>query len=367
MFAYILRRLLLIPVTLFGIMVINFGIAQFAPGGPVEQVIAQLQGEGTEATARIGGLGSEVAAARQQGPASADGGRYRGSQGLDPDFIAEIEKQFGFDKPAHERFFLMMKNYATFDLGKSFYRDQSVVDLVIDKLPVSVSLGVWSTLIIYLVSIPLGITKAVRDGSRFDVATSTAIIVGYAVPGFLFAVLLIVLFAGGSFWDVFPLRGLTSPGFDQMSWWEQILDYFWHLAMPIAALVIGGFATLTILTKNSFLEEINKQYVVTARSKGLADQAILYRHVFRNAMLLIVAGFPAALVSMLFTGALLIEMIFSLDGIGLLSYEAVINRDYPVMFGTLFAFGLLGLILNLISDVTYHLVDPRIDFEKRGA
>ncbi len=364
MFAYIVRRLLLIPITLFGIMVVNFVFAQLAPGGPVEQMLARVQGTAIEATGRISGAGGQEAAPAPQ--AGGDGG-YRGAQGLPPEFVAEIERQFGFDKPAHERFFTMIANYARFDFGESFYRDREVIDLVLEKLPVSISLGLWSTLIIYLVSIPLGISKAVRDGSTFDVATSSVVIVGYAIPSFLFAIFLVVLFAGGSFLQIFPLRGLTSIGWEQMSWGERILDYFWHITLPVTALVIGGFAGLTMLTKNSFLEEINKQYVVTARAKGLAERRVLYGHVFRNAMLLIVAGFPNALVGILFTGSVLIEVIFSLDGIGLLGFEAVVNRDYPVMFGTLYVFTLIGLVLNLISDIMYHVVDPRIDFERREA
>lgn len=364
MLAYTIRRLALIPLTLFGIILINFIIVQLAPGGPVEQVLARVEGTAAEGTARITGPGADVQAqaARQIG---AQGSTYRGAQGLDPNFIKEIERQFGFDKPAHERFFQMLVNYVRFDFGNSFYRDVSVVDLVIEKLPVSASLGLWSTLIIYLVSIPLGIAKARADGSRFDVATSWAVIIGYAVPGFLFAILLIVLFAGGTYFNWFPLRGLTSSDWETMNWPMRIADYFWHLTLPVTALVIGGFAGLTMLTKNSFLEEINKQYVVTARAKGLPEKRVLYGHVFRNAMLLIIAGFPSALVGILFTGSILIEIIFSLDGIGLLGYEAVMNRDYPVIFGTLFMFSLLGLVLNLISDLTYHFVDPRIDFEKR--
>jgi microcin C transport system permease protein len=359
MFAYIVRRLLLIPITLFGIIFINFAIVQFAPGGPVEQMIARIEGTAVSATARITGGGGDTGGGQQQSSSS----EYRGAQGLPPEFIAEIEAQFGFDKPAHERFWLMIKNYATFDLGESYYRDRGVLELIVDKLPVSASLGIWSTLIIYLVSIPLGVMKAVRDGSKFDTWTSGVVIVGYAVPAFLFAILLIVLFAGGRYLDWFPLRGLTSDGFADMSLLAQIGDYFWHLALPVTAMVIGGFAGLTMLTKNSFLEEINKQYVITARAKGLGENQVLYGHIFRNAMLLIIAGFPAALVTMLFTGSVLIEVIFSLDGLGLLGFEATINRDYPVMFGTLYVFGLIGLVLNLISDITYHMVDPRITFE----
>lgn len=369
MLAYVVRRILLIPITLLGIMVVNFVFAQIAPGGPVEQMLARVQGTAVEATGRISGAGGQETGTAQQRPQAAGGSesRYRGAQGLPPEFVKEIERQFGFDKPAHERLFTMIRNYAVFDFGKSFYRDRDVIDLVLDKLPVSISLGLWSTLIIYLVSIPLGIAKAVRDGSKFDVATSSVVIVGYAIPSFLFAIFLVVLFAGGSFVQWFPLRGLTSVGWEAMSWPERILDYFWHITLPVTALVIGGFAGLTMLTKNSFLEEINKQYVVTARAKGLSERRVLYGHVFRNAMLLIVAGFPNALVGILFAGSVLIEVIFSLDGIGLLGFEAAIGRDYPVMFGTLYVFTLIGLVLNLISDILYHVVDPRIDFERREA
>ncbi len=360
MLAYILRRLLLIVPTLFGIMVINFMIVQAAPGGPVEQMIAQIQGVAVSATARVSGTGGEAAAPQGGGQSV-----YRGARGLDPAFIKEIERQFGFDKPAHERFFQMIGNYIRFDFGKSFFRDQSVVDLVLQKMPVSISLGLWTTLLIYLISIPLGIAKAVRDGSRFDVWTSGVVVVGNAVPAFLFAILLIVLFAGGRYFDWFPLRGLTSDNWGALSLADKIIDYFWHITLPILSMVIGGFAGLTMLTKNSFLEEINKQYVVTARSKGLPERRVLYGHVFRNAMLIVVAGFPSAFVGILFTGALLTEIIFSLDGLGLLGFEAAINRDYPVMFGTLYFFTLLGLVLNLIGDLAYHVVDPRIDFEAR--
>lgn len=360
MLAYILRRLLLIIPTLFGILLINFLIIQAAPGGPVEQMIAKLEGFDAAAggaTGRISGGGAEVASGSIN---------YRGAQGLDPDLVAEIEHMYGFDKPPAERFWIMLKNYVHLDFGESFFRDASVTDLILEKMPVSISLGLWSTLIMYLVSIPLGIAKAVRHGSAFDIWTSSAIIVGYAIPAFLFAILLIVLFAGGSYWDWFPLRGLTSNNFDEMTLQQQILDYFWHLALPVTALVIGNFATLTLLTKNSFLDEINKQYVVTARAKGLSNNRVLYGHVFRNAMLLVIAGFPSALIGIFFTGSLLIEVIFSLDGLGLLSFEAAINRDYPVVFGTLFLFTLLGLVLKLIGDLTYTLVDPRIDFESRA-
>lgn len=362
--AYIIRRLLLIPLTLLGILTANFFIVQIAPGGPVEQMIAQLRGTAVEATARISGAGgAETAGGGGQGGQGSD---YRGARGLDPEFIAEIERQFGFDKPIHERYLKMLTDYATFDLGESYFRSRDVVDLVLDKLPVSISLGLWSTLLIYVISIPLGIMKAVRDGSRFDTATSWAVIVGYAVPPFLFAILLIVVFAGGRYLDWFPLRGLVSDDWDSLSWPMKIVDYLWHMALPVFALTIGGFASLTMLTKNSFLEEINKQYVVTARAKGLGERQVLYGHVFRNAMLIIIAGFPAALVNMLFTGSVLIEVIFSLDGLGLLGFESVINRDYPVMFGTLYVFALIGLVLNLVSDLTYHAVDPRIDFEARS-
>ena len=368
MFAYIVRRVLLMIPTLFGIMLVNFAIIQAAPGGPVEQVIAQIKGKSGSALERVTGAGGELAGGAQQeaqtaaGPAS----KYRGARGIPPELILELEKQFGFDKPAHERFFLMMRNFLVFDFGESFFRDRPVVDLVIEKMPVSISLGIWTTLITYLVSIPLGVAKAVRDGSRFDVWTSALIIVGYAIPGFLFAILLIVLFAGGSYLDWFPLRGLVSENWHSLPWPEKILDYFWHITLPVLAMVVGGFASLTMLTKNSFLDQINQQYVLTARAKGLSERRVLYGHVFRNAMLLVIAGFPAAFIGILFTGALLIETIFSLDGLGLLGYEAAIGRDYPVMFGTLYFFTLLGLILGLIGDLMYTVVDPRIDFERRG-
>ncbi|KXS52281.1 MAG: microcin C transport system permease protein [Marinobacter sp. T13-3] len=356
---YILRRLALIIPTLVGIMLLNFIIVQAAPGGPVEQLIAEMEGHGGSALARAAGgdASGEVA--------SASSGDTRGSRGLPPELLAEIEKMYGFDKPAPERFLKMLKDYATFDFGDSFFRDRSVVELILDKMPVSISLGLWSTLVIYLISIPLGIRKAVHDGSRFDVWTSSAIVVGYAIPGFLFAILLIVLFAGGSYFDWFPLRGLTSSNFEELIWYQKVTDYFWHLALPVTANVIGGFATLTLLTKNSFLDEIGKQYVVTARAKGLEEKQVLYGHVFRNAMLIVIASLPGVLVSLFFTGSLLIEVIFSLDGLGLLGFEAALNRDYPVIFGTLFIFTLMGLVLKLISDITYVLVDPRIDFESR--
>lgn len=364
MIPYIIRRLGLIVPTLFGIMVLNFAIVQFAPGGPVEQMIAQLTGETIDATARVGGPQQEAGAAPRPGEVGERDALYRGARGLDPQLIQDLERLYGFDKPAHERFFQMMVNYVQFDFGESFFRDQRVVDLVIEKMPVSISLGLWSTLIIYLICIPLGIAKAIRDGSAFDLWTSTLIVIGYAIPGFMFAVLLIVLFAGGSYLDWFPLRGLVSENWHDLSWPARILDYFWHLALPLTALVIGGFATLTMLTKNTFIEEIHKQYVITARAKGLSENRVLYGHVFRNAMLIPIAGFPDALIDILFTGALLIEIIFSLDGLGLLGFESVINRDYPVVFATLFFFSLLGLLMNLVRDIVYVLVDPRISFER---
>ncbi len=366
MSAYILRRLLLIVPTLLGIMVVNFFIVQLAPGGPVEQMIAQLQGSAVSATERLTGTGSELGnSGSGSSGSSAVSEKYRGAQGLDPDLVLEIERMYGFDKPLHERFWDMLKSYAVFDFGESFFRDRQVTELIWEKLPVSVSLGVWSTLIVYVVCIPLGIAKAIRHGSRFDVWTSTVVILGNAIPTFLFAILLIILFAGGEYFSWFPLRGLFSENFSELSWWEQVLDYFWHLVLPLLSILIGSFATLTMLTKNSFLDEINKQYVITARSKGLTERRILYRHVFRNAMLIIIAGFPAAFIGMFFTGSLLIEIIFSLDGLGLLGFESTIQRDYPVMFGTLYIFTLLGLVVGLISDLTYTLVDPRIDFEAR--
>lgn len=364
--AYILRRLLLMIPTLIGIMAISFVIVQFAPGGPVERVIAQVTGTDVGATARVSGGGGDFGGV--QGGGGGDvGSKYRGARGLDPEFIKKLEKQFGFDKPPLERFWLMMKNYAVFDLGESYFRSISVLRLVREKMPVSISLGMWMTLISYGISIPLGIAKAVRDGSRFDVWTSAAIVVGYAIPGFLFGILLIVLFAGGSFWDLFPLRGLTSEGWSQMSWPMRILDYLWHLVLPLTAMSLAAFTTTTLLTKNSFLDEIRKQYVVTARMKGLPERRVLYGHVFRNAMLLVIAGFPAAFIGAFFGGSLLIETIFSLDGLGLLGFESLVNRDYPVVFGTLWVFSLMGLLVNLLSDLTYTWIDPRIDFESREA
>lgn len=361
--AYIFRRLLLMIPTIFGIMAISFAVVQFAPGGPVERVIAQLSGQGGDAVDRISGGGSDFG---QSGNFETSGSsKYRGSQGLDPEFIAQLEKQFGFDKLLLERFGLMLWNYLRFDFGQSYFRDIDVLDLIAEKMPVSISLGLWLTFLSYAISIPLGIRKAIKDGSRFDTWTSAVIIIGYAIPSFLFAILLMVLFAGGSFLDWFPLRGLVSPDFDQMSWGEKILDYLWHMALPVTALVLSAFATTTLLTKNSFLEEIRKQYVTTARAKGLTEHQILYRHVFRNAMLIVVAGFPGAFISAFFTGSLLIETIFSLDGLGLLGYQSILNRDYPVVFANLFIFSLIGLIVSLISDLTYTWIDPRIDFEKR--
>ncbi|EJW11195.1 Oligopeptide transport system permease protein OppB [Rhodovulum sp. PH10] len=368
MSAYILRRLLFMIPTLFGIMLVSFVVVQFAPGGPVERVIAQISGSDTGATSRISGSsGGDFGPRGQMGGSQIDAttSKYRGAQGLDPAFIEKLEKQFGFDKPAYERFFIMLKNYATFDFGESYFRDVRVIDLIKEKLPVSMSLGVWMMLLTYLISIPLGIRKAVSDGSHFDVWTSGVIIIGYAIPGFLFAILLIILFAGGSFFDWFPLRGLTSDNWAALSWWQKILDYFWHLVLPIVSMGLGAFATMTLLTKNSFLDEIRKQYVLTARAKGCTERQVLYGHVFRNAMLLIIAGFPGAFVSAFFSGSLLIETIFSLDGLGLLGFESVLNRDYPVVFATLYIFSLVGLIVNLLSDLTYTWVDPRIDFETR--
>jgi microcin C transport system permease protein len=368
MAAYLLKRLLLIVPTMFGIMLISFAIIQFAPGGPVERVIAQITGTDVAATSRIGGghgEGLAGQAGRQPGHASQEGSKYRGAQGLDPEFIKQLEKQFGFDKPAHERFLLMMKNFLLFDFGKSYFRDVGVLQLIKEKLPVSISLGLWMTLLTYLISIPLGIRKAVGDGDRVDTWTSGVLVVGYAIPGFLVAVLLLVLFAGGSFFQWFPSRGLTSENWSELSLWGKIIDYAWHLTLPIIAMSLGAFTTMTFLTKNTFLDEIRKQYVMTARAKGLAERQVLYGHVFRNAMLLVIAGFPGAFIHAFFTGSLLIETIFSLDGLGLLGFESIINRDYPVVFATLYIFSLLGLFVNLLSDFVYTLIDPRIDFESR--
>ncbi len=358
--AYILRRLLLVIPTLIGIMVINFALVQFVPGGPIEQIIAQVQGQG-DVFEGIAGGGDAGAGAG----AGASESEYAGSRGLPPEFIAELEKEFGFDKPPLERFFSMMWNYMRLDFGESYFRSISVTDLVLEKMPVSITLGLWSTLIAYAISIPLGIRKAVQDGGRFDTWTSAVIIVAYAIPGFLFAILLLVLFAGGSYWQVFPLRGLTSDNWAELSLIGKVLDYFWHIALPVLASTIAAFATLTLLTKNSFLDEIKKHYVMTARAKGLTERRVLYGHVFRNAMLIVIAGFPAVFIGVFFGGSLIIETIFSLDGLGRLGFEAAVARDYPVIFGTLFIFGLIGLVVGILSDMMYVIVDPRIDFEKR--
>ncbi|MCL6283683.1 microcin C ABC transporter permease YejB [Ruegeria sp. 2012CJ41-6] len=356
--AYILRRLLLVIPTLLGIMIMNFTLVQFVPGGPIEQIIAQIEGQGDVFAGFAGGEGSSPE------PQGGDE-QYIGARGLPPEFIAELEKEFGFDKPPLERFLGMMGNYLTLDFGQSYFRSISVIDLVLEKMPVSISLGLWSTLIAYLISIPLGIRKAVRDGSSFDTWTSGAIIVAYAIPGFLFAILLLVVFAGGSYWQIFPLRGLTSDNWDSLSLTGKVLDYFWHITLPVLASTIAAFATLTLLTKNSFLDEIKKHYVMTARAKGLSEHKVLYGHVFRNAMLIVIAGFPAVFIGVFFGGSIIIETIFSLDGLGRLGFEAAVARDYPVIFGTLFIFGLMGLVVGIISDLMYVLVDPRIDFEKR--
>ncbi|QPM91122.1 microcin C ABC transporter permease YejB [Pseudooceanicola algae] len=358
--AYILRRLALVIPTLLGIMIINFALVQFVPGGPIEQIIAQVQGQGdvtagftgggVDSTEMLGGGGNES---------------YVGARGLPPEFIEKLEKEFGFDKPPLERFGRMLWNYMRLDFGESYFRSVSVIDLVLEKMPVSISLGLWSTLIAYLVSIPLGIRKAVKDGTSFDNWSSGIIIVAYAIPGFLFAILLLVLFAGGSYWQVFPLRGLTSDNFDQLTLLGKIGDYFWHITLPVLASTISAFATLTLLTKNSFLDEIKKQYVITARAKGQTERKVLYGHVFRNAMLIVIAGFPGVFISIFFAGSLIIETIFSLDGLGRLGFEAAVQRDYPVIFGTLFIFGLMSLVVGIVSDLMYVFVDPRIDFEKR--
>jgi microcin C transport system permease protein len=365
MASYILRRILMMIPTLFGIMVLNFIIVQAAPGGPVEQMVAKLTSLTSEsgATARISSSGSELAGSA----ASANiNSVYRGARGLDPEILSQISKMYGFDKPPLERFKQMMGNYLRFDFGESFFRNESVINLVLHTLPVTISLGLWTTLLTYLVSIPLGIRKAVRDGSAFDAWTSWVIIIGYAIPSFLFAILLIIVFAGGHYLHWFPLKGLVSDNWVDLDWFHKVVDYFWHITLPVIAMTISGFASLTMLTKNCFLDEIHKQYVLTARAKGLTEKQVLYGHVFRNAMLIVIAGFPGALLRILLTSALLIEIIFSLNGLGLLGYEAVINRDYPVMFGTLYIFTLIGLIFNLIGDLTYVLVDPRIDFERRS-
>jgi len=358
--AYILRRLLLVIPTLLGIMILNFALTQFVPGGPIETIIARMEGGGN-AFENIAGGNADADVGREENDSA-----YPGANGLSQDFIEELEKQFGFDKPPLERFLNMMWNYIRFDFGESYFRSISVVDLIVEKMPVSITLGLWSTLIAYLISIPLGIKKAVRDGSRFDTATSAAIIVGYAIPGFLFAILLIVLFAGGSYYRIFPLRGLTSPNFEDLTLIGKVLDYFWHITLPVLASTISAFATLTLLTKNSFLDEIKKQYVITAKAKGLSESKVLYGHVFRNAMLIVISGFPALFIGVFFGGSLIIETLFSLDGLGRLGFEAAIARDYPVVFGTLFAFSLIGLVVGIITDITYVFIDPRIDFEGRG-
>lgn len=355
---YIIKRLILIPITLLGILALNFIIIQFAPGGPVEHVLAQYQGMNTDATSSISGSAS----AHIEGKTRS---KYQGASGVPDDLIKELEKQFGFDKPAHIRFFKMIKDYALFNFGKSFYQNKTVGALILERMPVSISLGLWSTLIIYLISIPLGIKKAVNDGSKFDVITSFGVVIGSAMPVFLFAVFLIVFFAGGTYFNWFPLHSLTSDNWAELSWFGKIKDYFWHITLPVTAMVVGGFASLTMLTKNSFLDEINKQYVLTAKAKGLNQNQILYGHIFRNAMLIVIAGFPSLLIKMLFTGSLLIEVIFSLNGLGLLGYQAIMTRDYPVIFGTMYIFALLGLVLKLVSDITYCLIDPRINFESR--
>ena len=368
MTAYILRRILLIIPTMLGIMLVTFVIVQFAPGGPVERLIAQLTGTDPGATAQFSGGGGDFTGRPGQGGIPGDvsaPSKYRGAQGLDPEFIKSLEKQFGFDKPAYERFGMMLWNYLRFDFGESYFRDTSVLHLIAEKMPVSISLGLWMTLLSYAISIPLGIRKAVTEGSRFDVWTSTVIVIGYAIPGFLIAVFLIVLLAGGSFVQIFPLRGLISENWHELPWYSKILDYFWHLVLPMIAMTLSAFATTTFLTKNSFLEEIRKQYVMTARAKGLTEHQVLYGHVFRNAMLIVIAGFPGAFIGAFFAGSLLIETIFTLDGLGLLGFESVMNRDYPVVFATVYIFSLLGLVINLISDLTYTWVDPRIDFETR--
>lgn len=352
---YVIKRILLIPLTLLGILLINFAVIQMAPGGPVEHVLAQYRGMNVDAKSQF----TATAAAT-----SAGSEKYRGAQGVPEELVKELEKQFGFDKPAHERLWKMIKDYLRFDFGRSYYQDKSVSELIFERMPVSVSLGLWSTLIIYLIAIPLGIRKAVKDNSSFDVWTSFLVVLGSAIPVFLFAVFLIVFLAGGTYWQLFPLRGLTSDNWEDLSLLGKIGDYFWHITLPVTAMVVGGFASLTMLTKNSFLEELGKPYVLTARAKGLSGNRVLYGHVFRNAMLIIIAGFPALLIKMLFSGSLLIEVIFSLNGLGMLGYEAITTRDYPVIFGTLYIFALLGLILKLISDLTYSLVDPRINFEK---
>ncbi len=359
--AYILRRLLLIIPTLLGIMIVNFTLTQFVPGGPVEQAIARAQGQG-DVFGSFAGSQGDASGMEDAGPSNDE---YIGARGLPPEFIEQLEREFGFDKPPLERFGNMLWNYVRLDFGQSYFRSIGVIDLILEKMPVSISLGLWSTLIAYLVSIPLGIRKAVRDGTSFDTWTSGLIIVAYAIPGFLFAILLLVLFAGGSYWQVFPLRGLTSDNWADLSVGAKIADYFWHITLPVLASTISAFATLTLLTKNSFLDEIKKHYVMTARAKGLSESRVLYGHVFRNAMLIVIAGFPAVFIGVFFSGSLIIETIFSLDGLGRLGFEAAVARDYPIVFGTLFIFGLIGLLVGILSDLMYVLVDPRIDFERR--
>ena len=370
MAAYIIRRLLLVVPTLWAIITINFIIIQAAPGGPVDQAIAAEKGLLGSMLDRMAGVERDFGDMESQDGdddvknTRTDDSSYRGARGLTEEDIKAIEKRFGFDKPMHERYFKMLGDYLTFDFGDSLFRGGSVVDLIIDRMPVSISLGIWTTLITYMVSIPLGIAKAVRHSSSFDVWTSGIVIAANAIPAFLFAVLLIIVFAGGNYFDWFPLRGMVSNNFDELNWWQKVLDYFHHMFLPVLAMTIGGFASLTMLTKNSFLDEIHKQYVITAKAKGLDDKKILYKHVFRNAMLLIIAGFPAAFIGVFFTSALLIEVIFSLDGLGLLFFETTVQRDYPVMFSTLYVFGLMGLVMAIVSDVMYTVVDPRIDFER---
>lgn len=352
MWGYLLRRLLLMVPTLIGIVTVSFIIIQFVPGGPIEQLSAKMAGAQMDATATIGG--------------GADSGGGLAETGvLDPEMVAQLEELYGFDRPVHERYIKMLWDFARFEFGESYYKGQKVIDLIIGRLPVSVSLGLWTMLITYLVAIPLGIRKAVHAGSRFDAWSSLVVTLGYAIPSFLFAVLLVVLFAGGNFWSIFPAQGLVSENWEDLGWPARIADYLWHMVLPVSAMVIGGFASLTMLTKNSILDEIGKQYVTTARAKGNTEGGVLYGHVFRNAMLIVIAGFPSAFIGVLFTSSLLIEVIFSLDGLGLLGFEATINRDYPVMLGSLFIFSLLGLVANLLGDITYTLVDPRIDFERR--
>ena len=356
--AYILKRLLLMIPTLLGVLLLTFLVVQFVPGGPIEQIIARLENPEAGADSRLNGGGDETAD-------TSSNSTYQGAKGLDPEFIKKLEIQFGFDKPPHERFLKMLKDYATFDFGESYFTDKRVVDLIIEKMPVSISLGLWLMIMTYVVSIPLGIRKAISDGSSFDIWTSAVVIIGYAIPSFIFAIILIVLFAGGSYWDFFPLRGLTSDNFEELSWLGKLADYAWHLALPLTALGISGFATMTLLTKNSFLDEIRKQYVITARAKGLNERQVLYGHVFRNAMLLVISGFPGAFLAAFFSGSLLIEHVFSLDGLGYLAYKSALNRDYPVVFATLYIMTLLGLVVALVSDLTYTWIDPRIDFDSR--